>query len=147
MRRFAESRYGAGAEKLLRIIPELTKSERRILVQGCVFPNFEYYKNFWEYVNGNVRNDYDTVICNIIDKSNYRSSRELDLPCCVFWEYEEVSEIKVLPKGLDSLSDRDVYRILENADPDEVGVRHGFEKEIDKMVSKYDTQINEVLDL
>lgn len=139
-----ENRFGA--EELLKIYPELTDSERRILVQGCDFSHFACFDTFWEYLE-QYKDEYETVICNVLDKSNYKSSKEFDLPCCVFWKYEEVSEIRVLPKGLNSLSDREISKILDKYDFDEIRVKSKFKKEIQKIADKYEDRIEELLDL
>lgn len=140
-----ESRYDAS--ELFKISSELTDSEKRLLVQGCVLPGFEFFESGWDMLE-NWSEDLDMLICQILDNSDIKSSKDLRKECCIFSNLYGISEIRVLPNGINSLTDLEINGILDNAMEfvDNIIVKKEYRTEIAEIANRYESKIDKILE-
>lgn len=140
-----ESKYDAS--ELFKISSELTDSEKRLLVQGCVLPGFEFFESGWDMLK-NWSEDLDILICQILDNSNIKSSKDLRQECCIFSNSYGISEIRVLPNGINSLTDLEINGILDNAMEfvDNIIVKKEYHTEIAEIANRYESKIDKILE-
>ena len=140
-----DSKYDAS--ELFKISSELTDSEKRLLVQGCVLPGFEFFESGWDLLE-NWSEDLDILICQILDNSDIKSSKDLRKECCIFSNLYGIGEIRVLPNGINSLTDLEINGILDNAMEfvDNIIVKKEYRTEIAEIANRYESKIDKILE-
>ena len=110
-------------------------------------PGFEFFESGWDMLE-NWSEDLDILICQILDNSNIKSSKDLRQECCIFSNSYGISEIRVLPNGINSLTDLEINGILDNAMEfaDNIIVKKEYHTEIAEIVNRYETKIDKILE-
>ena len=88
------------------------------------------------------------LICQILDNSNIKSSKDLRQECCIFSNSYGISEIRVLPNGINSLTDLEINGILDNAMEfaDNIIVKKEYHTEIAEIANRYESKIDKILE-